>query len=260
MPGPAESRKLCTPTSLVRRSGFAVTPARPPADAAAEYMIDVMGVPAETAPVLCSTTYHQYGTTLAGLIALGYQVDLADWHRAVHGSVGVQSILQRDEALLSMLLSLPQRDRLYVFTNADDRHAELALRALGIDDLFQRVFAFETLQELQAASQSTEILCKPAKSAFQAVLDQIPGASAHRTLFLDDSPRNCHGAASAGLSAVLVGQPHACPGALVAVQDVRNLRSVLPALWDLAAAPAEADGVVDEEVDEKEATAIAVEA
>jgi len=143
----------------------------------------------------------------------------------VHGSVPVDELLKPDEGLRSMLLSLPQRDRLWVFTNADHRHAEACLRALGVRDLFQGVFHYESLQEEAARRNAGRILCKPQVDAFHAVLD-LAGAAPHRTLFLDDSARNVQGASQAGLRAVQVGAPVPCAGALAAVVDIRHLTVV----------------------------------
>jgi FMN phosphatase YigB (HAD superfamily) len=106
------------------------------------------------------------------------------------------------------------------------------------------------------------VLCKPAVDAFHAALALAGGAVAERTLFLDDSARNCAGAAAAGLTAVQVGAREPCEGALAALPDVRHLREVVPELWGVVAAPAAAPAPAGVELEHAaaDATAVAVQA
>jgi pyrimidine 5'-nucleotidase len=191
----------------------------------------------------------------------GYTIDADDWHADVHGRLRYAEHLSHDAELRNMLVSLPQyhAGRLFIFTNADDKHADACLTALGIRDLFPKahVLTFETLQRcaVQRGLPPSQVLCKPQPEAFQVVLDLI-GARAQRTLFLDDSTRNVAGAASIGIHAVLVGASEPCPGAIASVLDVRHLHAAVPRLWYAHAteAPAE-DGDVAAalEADELEA-------
>ena len=105
---------------------------------------------------------------------------------------------------------------------------------LSFADCFAGVLTYETLQAAGARLGTVapgRVLCKPAPAAFLTALALAGGAAPSRALFLDDSPRNIAGAAAAGLAAVLVGSPVRCPGALAALQDVRELRAVVPQLW-----------------------------
>ncbi len=106
----------------------------------------------------------------------------------------------------------------------------------------QGIITYEDMQRCAASLglPPSRVLCKPAVDAFQAALALAGGAVAERTLFLDDSARNCGGAAAAGLTAVQVGAREACEGALAALPDVRHLRDVVPELWGTTAAPAAA--------------------
>ena len=67
--------------------------------------------------------------------ANGYQIDFDHWHAAVHGTLPYEQMLQEDRPLRQLLQSidLPK----YVFTNADEKHAETCLRLLDISDLFE---------------------------------------------------------------------------------------------------------------------------
>ena len=163
-------------------------------------------------------------------------IDHYEWHKAVHGQLGVESILQPDAGLRAMLASLPQQGRLWVFTNADETHAESCLAALGVRDLFAGVVAFEHMQEFAKSRphllpRPGAVLCKPSPLAFHAALQMVGGASAETTVFLDDSARNIAGAAAAGIRACLVGSPTLCEGAIAAVEDVRELPKAMPELW-----------------------------
>lgn len=210
-----------------------------------EYMLDTLHIPAEGLDELCLRTYHTTGTTFAGLIEEGYSIDADAWHAYVHGRLQYGKHLKPDPELRAMLTSLPQykAGRVFIFTNADDKHADACLAAMNIRDLFPRahVITFETLQAQAAQRGLNKVLCKPQPEAFRIVCEMI-GAVPERTLFLDDSPRNVKGAAEAGIAAVLVGGAEPCPGAIAAVLDVRHLHAAVPWLW-YSHAPAALDGV-----------------
>jgi phosphoglycolate phosphatase-like HAD superfamily hydrolase len=95
--------------------------------------------------------------------------------------------------------------------------------------------------------------------SFAAALQLAGGAVASRTLFLDDSARNCAGAAAAGLTAIQVGTREPCEGALAALPDVRHLREVVPELWGAALAPAPAPATAKEAVEHAVAETAAIE-
>ena len=175
-----------------------------------------------------------------------------------HGRVKHEKHLAADPQLRAMLASIPVP--LYVFTNADDTHAETCLRLLGVRDLFKGVITFETMQRVakERGLPPTRVLCKPSVEAFAAAL-QLAGAEASRTLFLDDSARNCAGAAAAGLTAIQIGTREPCEGALAALPDVRHLREVVPELWGAAPASAPAPATAKEALEHAAADAAAIE-
>lgn len=199
---------------------------------------------------------------------MGYTIDADDWHAYVHGRLRYGDLLKPDPELRALLTSLPQYQagRLFVFTNADDKHADACLTALGVRDVFPKakVVTFETLQQVarQRGLPPSRVLCKPQAEAFQTVLGLV-GAVPQRTLFLDDSPRNVAGAASVGIAAVVVGAPQPCAGAVASVLDVRHLHAAAPWLWynhtgDAAPGDAEAAAAAAAlEADELEAHATA---
>ncbi len=182
-------------------------------------------------------------------------IDADAWHAYVHGRIEHTKHLKPDPQLRTQLLSLPQRQRLFICTNADDKHAEACLRVMGVRDLFAGVITFETMQRVakEQGLPPNRVLCKPSPDAFRAALALI-GAVPERTLFCDDSLRNVAGAAAAGIAACIVGTATPCPGAVAAVLDVRHLHAAVPGLWS-AAAPAEEAPSSALEADEHEHTA-----
>lgn len=74
--------------------------------------------------------------SLSALQAKGYKVDYDEWHRSIHWSViDYDLLIQPDPELRAVLQSIPLPK--HIFTNADSRHAELALARLGIRDCFE---------------------------------------------------------------------------------------------------------------------------
>eukprot|EP00882_Tetradesmus_deserticola_P016551 GHRQ01017685.1.p1 GENE.GHRQ01017685.1~~GHRQ01017685.1.p1 ORF type:complete len:144 (+),score=34.85 GHRQ01017685.1:181-612(+) len=57
------------------------------------YMVDKLGVSEEAVHDLCRELYHGYGTTMCGLLSQGYQLDVDDWHAAVHDSLEYDTLL-----------------------------------------------------------------------------------------------------------------------------------------------------------------------
>ncbi|GAQ92212.1 hypothetical protein KFL_009470045 [Klebsormidium nitens] len=109
-----------------------------------DYMVERLGIPAASVDELCSELYSKYGTTMAGLQAVGHHLDYDDWHDYVHGRLPYSTALTPDPALRRLLQSLPQTK--WVFTNADTKHAARVLDILGLADCFRGVICFESIQ------------------------------------------------------------------------------------------------------------------
>ncbi|KAH7331547.1 hypothetical protein KP509_20G039600 [Ceratopteris richardii] len=183
-------------------------------------MVQRLAIPADDAPHLCISLYRSHGTTMAGLVSLGYTFDYDEFHEFVHGRLPYDA-LRPDPALRSLLLSLPQRK--LVFTNADRVHAEKALSELGIEDCFERVICFETFNR----NGTARVVCKPSLEAFHHAIS-IAGVDPSKTLFFDDSLRNVEGAKLAGMHAVLVGSHMR---GIACIDTVHSLKEALPVLW-----------------------------
>ncbi|KAL6616801.1 hypothetical protein ACP70R_039071 [Stipagrostis hirtigluma subsp. patula] len=219
-----------------------------------EYMVQKLGVEESISLELCILLYKQYGTTMAGLRAVGYQFDYDDYHSFVHGRLAYEKI-KPDPVLRNILLSLPIRK--VVFTNGDKIHASRALKRLGIEDCFERVVCFETLNptspppvpadQLQIFDimkhlahpepgvelPKSSIMCKPAIDAMLHAF-KVASINPQTTILFDDSFRNIQAAKQIGMRTVLVGTSERTKGADYALESLHNMKEALPELWEEA--------------------------
>lgn len=217
-----------------------------------EYMVDHLGIDESEVPRMCLELYKEYGTTMAGLKELGYEFDNDEFHAYVHGKLPYE-FLRPDPLLRNLLLSMPQRK--IIFTNADKVHAAKVLHRLGLEDCFEGVICFETLnpsppspsqpqqysvvddgiiiQEDQNGGnwRNPKVLCKPSVLAMEAAI-QIANLHPNKTLFFDDSIRNIASAKSAGLCTVIVGSSSLVSGADYALSSIHNIKEAIPDIWE----------------------------
>ncbi|GMI95147.1 hypothetical protein like AT5G02230 [Hibiscus trionum] len=107
-----------------------------------DYMVEKLGIEKDKIVELSNLLYKNYGTTMAGLRAVGYDFDYDEYHSYVHGRLPYDN-LKPDPQLRSLLMTLPLRK--IIFTNADKIHATTALSKLGLEDCFEGIICFETL-------------------------------------------------------------------------------------------------------------------
>ncbi|CAH8269777.1 unnamed protein product [Arabidopsis lyrata] len=216
-----------------------------------DYMTEKLGIPKDKLVELSDLLYKNYGTTMAGLRAIGYEFDYDEYHSFVHGRLPYDNI-KPDSVLRSLLLSLPLRK--VIFTNADRVHAAKALKKLGLEDCFEGIICFETLNLMHtnAASNNSEIfdivghfnrsepvgslpktpvVCKPSESAIEKALE-IANIDPTRTLFFEDSVRNVQAGKRVGLHTVLVGKSTKVKGADYALENIHNMKEAIPELWE----------------------------
>lgn len=196
-----------------------------------DYMLKFLNIEESEVPKMCLELYREYGTTMAGLKVLGYEFDNDEFHKYVHGSLPYES-LKPDPLLRNLLLSTPQRKIL--FTNSDKAHAIRALRKLGMEDCFEGIICFETLNHPDDPLSKSRILCKPSVEAFEAAIS-IANLDPKRTIFFDDSARNIASGKAAGLHTVIVGRSELVPGADYALRSIHNMKEALPDIWDMKA-------------------------
>ncbi|KAJ8750547.1 hypothetical protein K2173_015706 [Erythroxylum novogranatense] len=219
-----------------------------------EYMIQKLGIEESKVQELCVSLYKYYGTTMAGLRAIGYEFDYDDFHSFVHGRLPY-NMLKPDPVLRSILLNVPVRK--VVFTNSDKAHASRVLSRLGLEDCFERVICFETLNDSKTGYEPVNaddaqvfdineyssfpnngvelprspVICKPFEEAFEKAF-KIATIDPKRTLFFDDSIRNIQSGKRLGLHTVWVGSSHRVEGVDYALESIHNIKEALPELWE----------------------------
>ncbi|XP_065623024.1 uncharacterized protein LOC111992350 [Quercus suber] len=213
-----------------------------------EYMVQKLGIDEKEVQEISPVLYKTYGTTMAGLKAIGHDFDNDDYHSFVHGRLPYD-ILKRDHVLMNLLLSLPIRK--VIFSNSDEAHVTKVLSKLGLEDCFEMIICFETLNptnknnvdddninfELTCQPNGNSglpkipIICKPLENAFEQAF-KIANINPEKTLFFDDSARNIQTAKRMGLDTVLVGKNHRTNGADYALESIHNIREALPMLWE----------------------------
>lgn len=205
------------------------------------YLRDELGVPAAEVEDLTQQLYVQHGTTMAGLVARGAQLDYDHYHSRVHATLDYDRLL-RPNGARELLAAMRPGARKHIFTNADAAHTAACLKRLDLEGCFEEIWCFETVQRLDKRPPGAPpgVLCKPDRRCFEAVL-AAAGVEARRAVFVDDSPRNCAAAHECGIFSVLVRADGAhAPGADVVVTHVGQLPAVLPALFEEEAPRVEA--------------------
>ncbi|KAK4423527.1 hypothetical protein Salat_1935500 [Sesamum alatum] len=193
-----------------------------------EFMLHHLDMEESEVPRLCLELYRDYGTTMAGLKALGYEFDNDEFHAYVHGRLPYE-LLKPDPVLRNLLLSMPQHK--IIFTNADEAHVARVLSRLGLEDCFQGVICFETLNPPAYKSNAAQILCKPSVEAMRAAV-RIANVDPKKTMFFDDSVRNIANGKAAGLHTVIVGRSSLVPGADYALNSIHNIREAIAEIWE----------------------------
>jgi putative hydrolase of the HAD superfamily len=162
-----------------------------------DYVQKVTGLPRDAAYALQTRYWMEHGLTLRGLM-LDYGVD-PDEFLALFHDASLEALAQ-DPALCAAIAALPGRR--YVFTNADDRHAERVLAHLNLDGLFHEVFHIH----------SFGFTPKPDPRCFSALVE-ARGVDPRATAFFEDTERNLKPAYEMGMTTVLVGSQAEAPAA-----------------------------------------------
>ncbi|XP_038697476.1 suppressor of disruption of TFIIS-like [Tripterygium wilfordii] len=236
-----------------------------------DYVVEKLGIEESKITALGNLLYKNYGTTMAGLRAIGYDFDYDEYHSFVHGRLPYEK-LKPDPLLRHLLMTLPIRK--VIFTNADKVHALKCLNRLGLEDCFEGIICFETLNPTHKSTVSddeddiafvgsraddsvannsnpkifdiighftepnpstelpkTPVICKPSEAAIERAL-KMANINPQRTLFFDDSVRNIQAGKNVGLHTVLVGKSQRVKGADYALESIHNIKEALPELWE----------------------------
>ena len=181
------------------------------------YMSKIIDLPLEEIVQLRQVYLEKYGTTLRGLQA-HYNVDADEYLAYVH-DLPLEKYIQPDPALHTLLLSLPQRR--WIFTNADDNHAQRVLDILGITDCFRGIIDIRAI----------DFACKPDKIAYQRALSVANDDDPTDCVIFDDALRNLTTARAMGFFTVLVSKNGSEPSVDRTITSLHELKDRMPELW-----------------------------
>ncbi len=155
------------------------------------YIMERYGLPADEAWELQKHYWHEYGTTLRGLY-IERHIDPEEYLKFVH-NVPVREFVPPDPRLRTVLERVPLEK--VIVTNADTPHARRVLEALGVSDLFTRVFDIVCF----------DYICKPQKQVYEYVLKEL-GARGDECVLIEDMARNLPNARALGIQTILLGK------------------------------------------------------
>ncbi|KAJ6803792.1 suppressor of disruption of TFIIS [Iris pallida] len=210
-----------------------------------DFLAAKCGVSADMASSLRTELFCTYGSSLAGLLEMGYDVHPDEYHSFVHGRLPYENI--KPEPQLRDLLRSISKPK-FIFTNSDMKHAKRVLERLGIEEeCFELIICFETLNPhlFLGKKASSQVILKPSVRAIEAAV-RLAGYEPHRTLFLDDSERNIAAGKAVGLRTALVGKRVKTDEADYLVRDMDSLRHTIPEIWMDKLEELEEDGSGDE--------------
>jgi len=152
------------------------------------YIESLLALPRAEARLLQKQLYHEYGTTLNGLMAR-HGIDPDDFLRKVHDID--YSPLAPNPRLGAAIRRLPGRK--FIFTNGDRGHAERTASRLGILDDFDDIF------DIVAA----DLTPKPARRTYDRFVELHSVAGRNAVMF-EDLARNLAVPKALGMTTVLI--------------------------------------------------------
>ena len=183
-----------------------------------QYMEEVVGIPKDKIPETRDRYWKTYGTTLEGL-RIHHQVEVDNYLSYVH-DLPLENYLDDDPRLQEQLSSLPQD--LWVFTNADQVHAERVLKKLGIANLFSGIVDLIKL----------DFLVKPDPAAYEKALKLAGGVDPAECVLFDDLLPNLMTAKELGFTTSLVGINGQPPDYVdYQMETIHNIKNIMPELW-----------------------------
>jgi putative hydrolase of the HAD superfamily len=152
------------------------------------FIAKLLDVPLEHARYLQKRYYHEYGTTLTGLIKL-HKVDPHAFLEFVH-DIDLAPLSSSPD-LAAALSALPGRR--IIFTNGSRRHAERVAEKLGVLHLMEDICDIAAL----------DFVAKPSPDAFKRMVERH-GVSTREAAMFEDMPHNLEAAHALGMTTVLV--------------------------------------------------------
>ena len=187
-----------------------------------QYMREKVGIPEDQISETRDRYWKTYGTTLEGL-RIHHQVDPEDYLTYVH-NLPLDQYLEDDPQLRDLLISLPQD--MWIFTNADHRHASAVLGELGISDLFKGIVDLIAM----------DYRVKPQPESYKIALEMAGGVDPGKCILFDDLQANLNGAKNAGMTTVLVGGKRPADQVDFHLESIHDIKNTLPMLWNHKAA------------------------
>ncbi|NOQ40329.1 MAG: pyrimidine 5'-nucleotidase [Anaerolineales bacterium] len=182
-----------------------------------KFMLEEIGIPETEIPATRDKYWTTYGTTLEGL-RIHHQVEPDDYLKYVH-DLPLKDFLEPDPILRDLLKTLPQD--LWVFTNADRRHADRVLNELGISDLFSGIVDLLAL----------DFIVKPNRKAYQTALKLAGVTDPERCVMFDDLVQNLIPAKELGFFTSLVGENGSTNQVDIQLQSIHEMKEKMPQLW-----------------------------
>lgn len=182
-----------------------------------KYMQEEVGIPEAEVSTTRNKYWKTYGTTLEGL-RIHHQVKEEDYLNYVH-NLPLKDYLAPDPELRDLLLSLPQN--LWVFTNADHRHAGNVLQTLGINDLFSGIVDLYAL----------DFIVKPNPEAYRIALRLACETNPSRCVLFDDLLQNLLPAKELGFYTSLVGTKDQTNAVDMHLASILDIKHKMPQLW-----------------------------
>jgi len=153
-----------------------------------DYVSVLLDIPHEVARNIQKKFYHEYGTTLKGLMDC-YQINPDEFLNHVHDID--YSWLEPNPHLAGTIEKLEGRK--IIFTNGSRRHAENALERLGLSHNFEDIFDIK----------DTDYTPKPKREPYEKFLQMFSIEPRHAAMF-EDLDRNLEVPFSLGMRTVLI--------------------------------------------------------
>jgi len=182
-----------------------------------KFMLEEIGIPEAEIPATRDKYWTTYGTTLEGL-RIHHQVEPDDYLKFVH-DLPLRDFLKPDPVLRGLLETLPQD--LWVFTNADHRHAGRVLNELGISDLFSGIVDLLAL----------DFIVKPNRKAYQIALKLAGVTDPKKCVMFDDLIQNLIPAKELGFYTSLVGENGSSNQVDIQLLSIHDMKEKMPQLW-----------------------------
>ncbi|MGH1420138.1 MAG: pyrimidine 5'-nucleotidase [Hyphomicrobiaceae bacterium] len=152
------------------------------------FISERLGVPFAQARHLQKSYYHQFGTTLSGLMQI-HKMEPQDFLDYVH-DIDLSNVPEHPELAQAIRL-LPGRKLIY--TNGSKRHGERVAEKLGVLHEFDDICSIETC----------DYVPKPEREAFDKMTRRF-NVSGHRAAMFEDLPHNLEAPHAMGMTTILV--------------------------------------------------------